>query len=188
MCACNGGIRKTEPAMPQYAIASLIDSCLGVVPATNNVARSMLADTLKSKFQRYQGKHLPYIDDLFFDYEMCLEYPKTFDSVGAANAGKYVVKFSLSNDKIADGFSVTFQVFTIMDKESVAPLVEGGTYHLDGLFRDFANSTTETGFVLPSGKCTNAYPTVTSNSDGTPYINLGTLVIDSLSFSKVEMQ
>lgn len=188
MCACNGGIRNTEPDMPQYALASLIDSCMGVAPATNDVARSMIADTLKSKFQRYQGKHLPYLDDLFFTYEMCLEYPKTFDSVDDANVGKYVVKFSLANDGIADGYTTTLQVFAIMDKESVAPLVDGETYHLDGLFRDFANSTQETGFVLPSGKCINDYPSVTSNSDGTPYINLGTLVIDSLTTSKVTLQ
>lgn len=188
VCACNGGIRNTEPDMPQYALASLMDSCMGVAPVTNDVARSMIADTLKSKFQRYQGKHLPYIDDLFFTYEMCLEYPKTFDSVDDANVGKYVVKFSLSNGKIADGCSTTFQIFAIMNKDAVAPLVEGGTYHLDGLFRDFANSSKETGFVLPSGKCINAYPSVTTDSDGTPCINLGTLVIDSLTTSKVELQ
>lgn len=188
MCACNSGVRNTEPETPQCALASLIDSCLGVAPATNDVSRSILADTLKSKLQRYQGKHLPYIGDLFFTYEMCLEYPKTFDSVDDTNAGKYVVKFSLANEKIADGCSTTFQIFAIMGKESVTHLVEGGTYHLDGLFRDFANSTKETGFVLPSGKCINAYPSVTTDSDGTPCINLGTLVIDSLSLSKVEMQ
>lgn len=187
MCACNG-VKNTASKMEQYALASLIDSCLDVAPATNDVARSILADTLKGKFQHYQGKHLPYIDDLTFSYEMCVEYPKLFESIDDANAGKYLVKFSLANGKIDDDCSVTFQVFAIMNKDSVATLVEGGTYHLDGLFRDFANSTQETGFVLPSGKCINAYPSVTTETDDTPCINLGTLVFDSLSTSKVELQ
>lgn len=100
-CACNG-VKNTEPEMPKYALSSLIDSCMDDVNATinNDVKRSALADTLKVKFQHYQGKHLPYIDDLFFQYEMCMEYPKVFDSVADDNAGKYVVKFSLVNDKI----------------------------------------------------------------------------------------
>ena len=74
-----------------------------------------------------------------------------------------------------------------MDKEKVAMLVDGSLYHIKGIFRDFANNSSETGFSLPSGKYIVDYPNIIS-IDNKPYIDLGTLVVDSLSFTKINQE
>lgn len=198
VCACNSrGNKQVEQAKQKFALESLLDSCLSAYPNANNndVSRSILADTLKCKFQNFRNRHLPYIKDLPFQYEMCLEYPprvfESFDSEIDKNAGKYVVKFAFgeisSKCKLSEHYLTTFQVFAVLDKETVATLVDGAFYYIDGVFVDFANNTQETGFILPSGKCLIDYPSVT-NYDEKLYINLGTLVLDSLTFSKIEQQ
>lgn len=193
LCACNG-VRKADPPKEQYTLGLFIDSCLESYPSYNNnaVTRSILADTLKNRLQKYRGKHLTYLDDLPFQYEMCLEYPKTFDFVDDANAGKYVVKFGFSDsflkNELSDKYEyeATFQVFTVMDKEKVAMLVDDSLYHIKGIFRDFANNTKETGFALPSGKFFVDYPSVGVTSLGDTFICLGTLILDSLTFTKIQ--
>lgn len=179
-----------QPQAKQYALRELLDSCLQSQPNANNndVARSILADTIKMKFQQFKGDSLPFIGGLPVQYEMCLEYKRHFESDIDDNAVKYVVKFSFgeiaSKCELSDKYKTTFQVFTILGKDAVATLVDGSLYHIQGIFRDFANNSQETGFVLPSGKCIVDYPRVTS-IDEQPYINLGTLVLDSVSFTKI---
>jgi hypothetical protein len=187
---------QTPP--PKYALREMLDSCLKSQPMANNndVTRSILADTLKSKFQKFRGHRLTCIEDLPFQYEMCLEYPRmfeTFESEIDKNAGKYVVKFGFggvySKCELSDKYETTFQVFAIMEKEKVAMLIDDSLYHIKGIFRDFANNTQETGFRLPSGKCLVDYPSVgVSAFDNKPYIDLGTLVVDSLSFTKINQE
>ncbi|MBR5333904.1 MAG: hypothetical protein IKV33_04115 [Alistipes sp.] len=194
--ACGKAPQPVAPAVEQkYALETLIDSCLAEYPSANNndVSRSIFADTLKSKFQNYRNEHLPYIADLPFQYEICLEYPpKVFETVVTERdkyAGMYVVKFSfreiISNCQLSEDYSTTMQVFAVLSKEIVATLVDGAMYNIDGIFRDFANNSQETGFILPSGKCLVDYPKAT-NYDNKLSINLGTLVFDSLSFSRIE--
>lgn len=197
VCACNnhGNHQAKQGVKQKYALGELLDSCLSAYPSANNndVSRSIFADTLKCKFQKFRNQHLPYIKDLPFQYEMCLEYPprlfESFESEIDKYAGMYVVKFSFgefsSKCKLSEHCSTSFQVFAVLNKDIVATLVDGALYHIDGVFRDFANNTQETGFRLPSGKCVIAYPSVT-NYNNQPSINLGTLVLDSLSFSKIE--
>lgn len=174
-----------------YALRQMLDSCLQAQPNANNndVARSILADTLKSKFQCFRGHSLPYIEDLPFQYEMCLKYPQALET----DIEKYVVKFGFGNVtskcELSDKYETTFQVFTVLDKATVATLVDGALYHIKGTFRDFANNSMETGFKLPSGKCLVDYPSVGVSAFGDkPFIDLGTLVIDSLSFTQITQQ
>lgn len=172
---------QTPP--PKYALREMLDSCLKSQPMANNndVTRSIFADTLKSKIQLYKGRALPYIEDVPMQYEMCLPYPN----------GQYVVKFGFGENtskcKLSNDYKTTFQVFAIMDKEKVAMLVDGSLYYIKGIFRDFANNSSETGFSLPSGKYIVDYPNII-NIDNKPYIDLGTLVVDSLSFTKINQE
>lgn len=172
---------QTPP--PKYALREMLDSCLKSQPMANNndVTRSIFADTLKSKIQLYKGRALPYIEDVPMQYEMCLHYPN----------GQYVVKFGFGENtskcKLSNDYKTTFQVFAIMGKEKVAMLVDGSLYYIKGIFRDFANNSSETGFSLPSGKYIVDYPNIIS-IDNKPYIDLGTLVVDSLSFTKINQE
>ncbi|WP_143822554.1 hypothetical protein [Muribaculum sp. An287] len=172
---------QTPP--PKYALREMLDSCLQAQPNANNndVTRSIFADTLKSKIQLYKERALPYIEDVPMQYEMCLPYPN----------GQYVVKFGFGENtskcKLSNDYKTTFQVFAIMDKEKVAMLVDGSLYYIKGIFRDFANNSSETGFSLPSGKYIVDYPNIIS-IDNKPYIDLGTLVVDSLSFTKINQE
>lgn len=190
LAGCMNNASKQVPQHEQqekYALREMLDSCLQAQPNANNndVTRSILADTLKSKFQCFRGHSLPYIEDLPFQYEMCLKYPQTLET----DIEKYVVKFGFgdvtSKCELSDKYETTFQVFAILDKETVATLVDGALYHIKGTFRDFANNSAETGFTLPSGRCFIDYPSVISIDDK-PYIDLGTLIVDSLSFAKIQ--
>lgn len=192
LAGCMNNASKQVPQHEQqekYALREMLDSCLQAQPNANNndVTRSILADTLKSKFQCFRGHSLPYIEDLPFQYEMCLKYPQTLET----DIEKYVVKFGFgdvtSKCKLSNDYKTTFQVFAIMDKEKVAMLVDGSLYYIKGIFRDFANNSSETGFSLPSGKYIVDYPNIIS-IDNKPYIDLGTLVVDSLSFTKINQE
>lgn len=81
LAGCMNNASKQVPQHEQqekYALREMLDSCLQAQPNANNndVTRSILADTLKSKFQCFRGHSLPYIEDLPFQYEMCLKYHK----------------------------------------------------------------------------------------------------------------
>lgn len=194
LAGCMNNASKQVPQHEQqekYALREMLDSCLQAQPNANNndVTRSILADILKSKFQCFRGHSLPYIEDLPFQYEMCLKYPQTLET----DIEKYVVKFGFgdvtSKCELSDKYETTFQVFAILDKETVATLVDGALYHIKGTFRDFANNSAETGFKLPSGKCLVDYPSVGVSAFGDkPFIDMGTLVIDSLSFTQIKQQ
>lgn len=180
----NKAQKKVEQTVPpKYALCEMLDSCLQAQPNANNndVTRSILADTLKNRIQHYKGCALPYIEDAPMQYEMCLPYPN----------GQYVVEFAFgeiaSKCKLSNDYETTFQVFAIMDKEKVAMLVDGSLYYIQGIFRDFANNSAETGFSLPSGKYIVDFPNVI-NYNNKPYIDLGTLVVDSLSFTKINQE
>ena len=195
--SCTGKRVETQSEIKDSPkqLAVFLDKCLSEQPNSlnNEVIRTTLSDTIRERLLKYQGDTLPILSDLPMEYEMCLQYPlrifETFEADCDKNAGKYVVKFSFgeytSKCKLSPKYKTTFQVFSILDKEAVAMLVDGALYKINGEFRDFANNTQKTGFVLPSGKCIISYPSVTS-IDNNPYIDLGTLILDNISFSKIE--
>ena len=191
-CIKNNKQIDVEHNRDVYELSCVLDSCLDTQPNYNNneITRSILADTIKSVFQRYRGLALSNIEDLPFQYEMALEYPRLFDSFESEidkDAGKYVVKFFFGTSicDISERYDVCFNVFTIMEKDKVAMLVDDSLYYIRGKFRDFANNSQETGFKLPSGKCLIDYPSIyISALSNKPVINLGTLILDSLTFTK----
>lgn len=174
-------------------VHSFIDSCLSSVPNANNndITRAILADTIKARLQRMSGDTLAILSDLALEYEMSLEYKcifDTFESELDKNAGKYVVKFSLSSlgecSPKSDVFNVTLQVLTIMGKDDVAKLIDNVEYVVQGKFVDFANNTQETGFRLPSGQYFVDYPSVNTDvfDKEKIHINLGTLILEDITF------
>lgn len=193
---CNvSSTKQPKEQHHQKQLAVFIDKCLEEQPnaMNNQVTRTALSDTIRDRLLKYRGDTLPILLDIPLEYEMCLQYPprlfETFEAECDKNAGKYVVKFSyseyFSDEKLSSKYQTTFQVFSILNKESVENLIDGAKYNINGKFRDFANNTQETGFVLPSGRCIISYPSVTSINDK-PYIDLGTLIIDSIYFSKID--
>ena len=154
----------------------------------NNVTMNDGANALMTQLQESIGDTLPFVINLPLQFEMLLEYPKSpfeFESDAFKNTGKYVAKFSFGsncNYKISDDYTTTFQIFTIIDKELALQLIENKLYHINGIFKDFAN--TNGSFVLPSGKCFEGFPKINS-IDSKPYIDLGTLIIEDISFKQV---
>ncbi len=178
---------KQEPQ--KFALQLLLDSCLRSQPNSmnNDVSRSILADSIKVAFQKHIGDTLPFLSDIPLTFEMSLEYPPSpfkFYTESYKNAGKYVVKFGFgeitSKFTLSPDYKVSFQVFTIMEKEQVASLVDNGLYRINGTFIDFANNSAKTGFVLPSGKCLIDYPKVIF-IDKKPYFSLGTLILENIT-------
>lgn len=183
----NNKTTHTEPKKPNIQL--FLDSCLESNPnaRNNEVTRGILADTIKTRLQTHIGDTLAILSDTPLEYEMCLEYSKKSDK----NKGRYVVKFSLSSfdegSPQSDKFETTLQVFTIMEKQDVAKLTERGKYQVQGVFVDFANYSS---FILPSGRCFTDYPSVTLSSSYNEklFINLGTLILDSVTVKPITRQ
>ncbi len=180
----------------EYILKTILDSHLEKQPnaMNNEIAMSILADSIKTTIQSYAGDSLPFLTEIPMMYDMALEYPPNpydFELESFKNAGKYVVKFSFSEYsnkcELSKEYQTTFQIFTIMDKETVATLIDNGLYHINGKFIDFANNSSETGFVLPSGKCLIDYPKVSRSSiNNKPFINLGTLILENVTFVQIQ--
>lgn len=185
----NGGTATTEQgvesAKASTSLDLFVDSIFTSMPnALNNaVTRSMVADSIKSALNKYQGGAIPYLAELPLEYEMCLPY-----NGYSKFAGQYVVKFSYS-DRATDK-TTTFQVFTRMDKEEVTNLVDNAKYRIDGVFLFFPDNTQEHWFELPSGKGFTGFPSISTSTefDGSikPFINLGTFILDDVKFTKIQ--
>lgn len=190
---CGGGKSNQEPAKQVTEMQRTLDSCIAANPNYNNndITRATLADSVTSAFQLFRGKQLKQIENIPCEYEMALVYGvDPWQYIDTTIIGKYVVKFSYSEllkreGCLADSYKVSFQVFAILEKEAVMQLVEGSKYYLTGTFRDFANNTKETGFRLPSGQCSYDYPSI-KVFDGETIINLGTIVLDNITFKPVQ--
>ncbi|ERI85157.1 hypothetical protein HMPREF1981_02044 [Bacteroides pyogenes F0041] len=190
-CCTNVHNGKVNSGIKETNIQVFLNSCLESNPnaRNNEITRGMLADTIRTRLQAQIGDTLAILSGLTFDFEMCLEYHRrfnTFESDIDRNAGKYAVKFSTSNfnnESISsDKFNVTLQVLTVMNKEDVANLKDNGKYQIQGTFVDFANNSEETGFLLPSGGYFIDYPSVFMDSldEEKMIINLGTIILDNI--------
>lgn len=196
LVGCGGGNKpqdtpKPETPKPETALTRTLDACIAANPNYNNndIARSVLADSITVAFQTYRGKQLKQIENIPCEYEMALEYGvDPWQYIDTTIIGKYVVKFNYSDDSESNDYRASFQVFAILEKEKVMQLVEGNKYFISGTFRDFANNTTKTGFRFPSGKCLIDYPSVSYFTTLSPSlrINLGTIVLDNLTFKQVQ--
>ena len=184
------GDKTTHTEPKKTNIQLFLDGCLESNPnaINNEVTREILADTIKARLQAHIGDTLAILSDIPLEYEMCLGYGQQSNK----NAGKYVVKFSSSllDSLQSDKFEVTLQVFTIMEKQDVVNLIEGGKYQVQGVFVDFANYSRKPSFILPSGDCFTDYPSVTISPSYREklFINLGTLILDNVTVKHITSQ
>ncbi|MDP2236162.1 MAG: hypothetical protein Q8J88_06995 [Bacteroidales bacterium] len=114
-----------------------------------------------------------------------------FEQMAPYPDGDYVVKFhhgSHKLKKVSDSYDLTFQVFAKVNKDVAQKLVDGKKYILSG---NVINYATRDSFVFPSGEWLIDYPTLekalksTSYVDEIIYINLGSLIIENLEFTRV---
>lgn len=192
---CNSSpnnIKKSQ-ATAQKEFGVFLEAIIQEQPnaGNNEVTRSMLADTIKARIQSFKGDTLAILKDLPMEYEMCMEYPRIFDSFESEidkNAGKYIVKFSYmdsGNHPLTEKCQTAFQVFSVLTKEEVARLIDNTKYYINGTFTDFANNSKETGFRLPGGRCIISYPHVYM-IDGKLKIDCGTLILENLKFRQAQ--
>ncbi len=179
-----GNQSPTIEVAPSTNLDNFVDVLFSEFPEAmnNDVTRSILADTIKSRVNQYQGGELPLLSDLPMEYEMCLPYNSY-----SKYAGQYVVKFSYSGR--ADDRTVTFQVFTRMDKEQVANLVDHAKYNINGTFLFYPDNTQAHWFELPSGRGVTDNPhistTTTLDDSKKPFVNLGTMIFQDVTFTKL---
>lgn len=174
-CSPKQQVKFEEPK--ELAIVSFVEKCFKEQPnAMNNEAtRKMLADTLSSRIMCISVNDLKEVP---MKYDGCLEYPNPLGEPSDMfpNAGKYLVKFS-PDSVLCDGLEITFQVFTIMEKEQLAALVDGETYTITGTFKGQAEN-----FKLPSERYFTDKGDVSKSSlNGNPFINLGTFILEDVT-------
>lgn len=177
---------------PPFALKTFLDNFISENPniGNNEITLKDGEGVLCSEIQKNIGDTLAFFSQLPFEFEMAMEYPQSpfdFETESYPNAGKYVIKFGFgeytSNCTISDNYKVTFQVFAVVGKEIVSPLVKGGLYHINGKFKDFANC--HGSFVLPSGKCFDGSPRI-SLLDNKLHFNIGTLILEDITISKID--
>lgn len=193
-CSSNTNKSNVQIQEPSFLLKELLDSLLKESPniMNNDITKQDFANVLTTELQKYRGDTLPFLSELPFEFEMSMEYPKSpfdFESEIYKNAGKYVVKFGFgkysSKCKLSDKYETTFQVFSIVDKSTASQLVDNSLYKINGTFNDFSNCNGS--FTLPSGKCFNGYPRISKSSlYEIPSIDLGTLIIENLTFTKIQ--
>lgn len=185
-----GGQEKKEAN--SFVLKTILDNFLVENPelTNNEITLKEGSEKLEMLLRVKLNDSFEVISELPFEFEAAVEYPASpFESVeieAFANAGKYVAKFGFgeytSKVKLANNYKTTFQVFSIMDKETVMKLKKGSLYKINGVFKDFANC--KGSFYLPGGKCFDNPPKIDSHKEG-PYINLGTLIVEDISFVEI---
>lgn len=173
----NKQLKREEPA--ELKLKCYIDSFLDSNKDCfdNDIKKEEAAKFLAVDFvAKCLGDSIPYISELPVKFEMLLPYE---------NEDKYVIKFAYSelsnNFYISKEYKVTFQVFSIVDKETASKLKENALYYISGACYDYANRKS---FTLPSGKYFEGYPSISKWEDK-PEVNLGTIIVQNISFKEI---
>lgn len=119
------------------------------------------------------------------------QLPLQYKQMAKYNDNKYVVKFEYGKESskhtLSSNYITYFQVFSIVDKKTASMLKEGENYYLKGRCYSYANRKT---FTMPSGTdfaggtYYDGATTINKDSYGKTRINLGTLIVENLSFTK----
>lgn len=184
-CSCTNTTTKKQEEKKPFALKTLLDQFVADNPemSNNEVTLKDASIKLADLIRQNVGDSLALISELPVEFEMTMEYP---NEIYIKTPGMYVAKFGFgeyqSKTKLSDNYKATFIVFSIVDKETVSKLKKGALYNIKGTFKDFANC--KGSFQLPSGKCIENPPSVHSYNDG-PSFNLGTLIVENLSFEEI---
>lgn len=190
-CSPNKGAEIDTGHTEKSKLEILLDSVISASPGflDNDIKRSLFGEALQQSLERYRGDTMPILEGVPFKFEMMIGYPAKGKEAGIS---KYAVKFILGEDATepSDNYKVSLQVISVLPKKKALTLKEGAEYILNGTFIDFANC--QGSFTLPSGDCFEDMPRVLALSKGVssdysyPYINLGTIVLDSMIFTPYE--
>lgn len=183
--ACTGGKSNNQGReyIPEKTnVQKFIEECLAANPEFNNndVKRQALADTMRVRLQKEEGKSLSLLDGLPVKFEMSLPY---------SDGERYLVVFTCKDIETmisGDGYDTDVQFMTIMKKEDVANLTDNSLYYIQGTFKDFANCSHETGIVFPDGSCGDDYPSISQFSNSVLGVNIGTLVVESVKYKFIK--
>ena len=183
---CQGPTKKPEKEeVKNYALKTLLDGFIAESPemTNNEITLGDASDKLAIVTKQNIGDSLQLISELPLEFEMALEYP---NEIYIKTPGMYVAKFGFgefqSKTKLSDKYKASFIVFSIVDKETVSKLKKGSFYTIKGTFKDFANC--KGSFQLPSGKCIDNPPKISSYKDELSF-NFGTLIVENISFVEI---
>lgn len=186
-CTQNNKAKVVPPERHKAQVEVYVDSLLNSYPGVlnNDITKESFSKIIRIHVESFKGKSAPFINDIPFIFERMLAYGNDGFS---SNSGKYLVKFSFAakHYDAANKHESTIQIFSVVDGERAAKLVDGESYYLRGVLKDFANC--KGSIVLPSGRCFEGYPRVSSASgvlssdNDLPYVNLGSFILDSLDF------
>lgn len=163
-----------EPLLKQYIDAYLAKNrdCFNNKVSEEECSKAFASDFLLTQL----GDSIPCISEL----------PLILETTMAYNDDKYVVKFGFgkhtSRISLSKEYDTYFQVFSIVDKNTVLSLKEKELYYVKGACHSYANKKS---FTLPSGKYFDDPARLYKIGDEIN-LNLGTLIITKASFIPVE--
>lgn len=173
----SGVTNSSTSVNPKKALKPFFDDFIRNNPdyLNNSLTKEAAAELLAKEFTALASSDsLACIADLPAKFEMMLPYP---------GGKEYVVKFvclGMRSD-VSDEYEVAYQAFGKLPKEEAAKIKENVAYSLSGAFVGFLTPST---FVLPSGRGATDLPSIYNYGGEKPTFNLGTLVIDGLTFTE----
>ena len=189
-CTNNPSSNQNTPQSAQLptttGLERFVDSLLVEFPnaMNNEITRSMLADTIKSRMNVFRGGKLPFLDECPVVFCHSEIFPpkkfETFDFAPDKNADKVMAQFIYQN--ISDNRAIGFSILTALAKDVAADLIDGESYYIKGKFLFFPDNTPDCVFYLPNGGLAKN-TTVVSTQSGAPLFMIGNFIMDEVSFT-----
>lgn len=180
---------QTTNATASTSLDRFIDSLLIEYPnaLNNDVTRSALADTIKSRMNAFCGSELPFLSEcpVVFYYSELFP-PRTFETFDFApdkNADKVMAQFVYQD--ISESRAICFSILTALTKEAASTLIDEQKYFVKGKFLFFPGNTHDCVFYLPNGKLARNTTCVSTRS-GLPLFMIGNFIMDDVTFSPAE--
>jgi len=181
--SCTGNTQsvqtKKEVAEP-LLIQNYLDNFLSENPncIDNDILREECGEKLKvGVINGLMGDSIRFITQIPVEYEMSLRQ----------GDDSYIIKFvcgkNVTNLRVSDKYDVSFQLFSIVDKETAKTIKDKGRYYVSGTCNAYADNKT---FPLPSGKKYSNYPRITKSSSiggDKPNFDLGTFVVKNITLN-----
>ena len=194
LAGCSHGEKSASEKSIESVNAStyldrFVDSLMVEFPdaLNNDITRSALADTIKSRMNRFRGGELPFLAECPVVFYHSEKFPKrqfeTFEHYTDKNADKVMVQFVYQ--KITDRRGIGFSILTAMTEEEAMKLKDGATYQVKGNFLFFPDNTPECVFFLPNHKLAQNTTSVSTES-GAPLYMIGNFIMDDVTFAQMQ--
>lgn len=169
----NGGI---EAPTKNYVVANIVDSIITANPdyLDNDIKRNRVATEIQNTV----------INVISNNHEVLTEIPLTYEMM-MPRGNDYIIKFELNNignnTRISNKYNIYFNVFTIMNADEAADLVDNQKYYLT--FSSIRNVNHN--LTLPSGRTFYDNPNVYKSSLGDEIsVSLGGFLLSGVNFTK----